>query len=206
MKRIVYEAEFSAEQLKEISALAEDTGLCSQTVRILYGRGIDTKDKITAFLSPGKDKFLNPFLMSGMREAVEMLKRARDEQWSVAVYGDYDADGVCALAIMRRALQDFGIDAVVYVPERRNGYGLNVAALDEIFEEYFPQLIITVDCGISNAEEVEYIKRELGAEVIVTDHHELPEKLPDCIVINPKLNDDYPYDNLCGAGVAFKLS
>lgn len=205
MKRIISEAEFSAEQLNEISALAEETGLCNQTVKILYGRGIDTKDKIAAFLSPGKDKFLNPFLMSGMREAVEMLKRAREEQWSVAVYGDYDADGVCALTIMRRALQDFGIDALVYVPERKNGYGLNIAALDEIFEEYFPQLIITVDCGISNAEEVEYIK-EQGAEVIVTDHHELPERLPDCIIINPKLNDDYPYDNLCGAGVAFKLS
>lgn len=81
---------------------------------------------------------------------------------------------------------------------------MNTAAIDEIFEEYFPQLFITVDCGISNAQEVAYIK-EQGAEVIVTDHHELPDVLPDCICVNPKFTDDYPYDNLCGAGVAFKV-
>lgn len=205
MKKIIAEAEFSDGQLKEISALSDRTGLCEQTVRILYGRGIDTADKIDGFINAGKARFLSPFLMSGMREAVKLITRARDEEWSVAIYGDYDADGVCASTVLCRALAEFGINAVVYVPERRNGYGLNQSSIDDIFEEFFPQLFITVDCGISNAQEVEYIK-EQGAEVIVTDHHELPGILPDCICINPKIADDYPYDNLCGAGVAFKLA
>lgn len=205
MKKIIAEAEFSDGQLNEITALSRKTGLCTQTVRILYGRGIDTADKINGFIHAGKERFLSPFLMSGMKEAVELITRARDEEWSVAIYGDYDADGVCASTVLCRALAEFGINAVVYVPERRNGYGLNENSIDEIFEEFFPQLFITVDCGISNAREVEYIK-EQGAEVIVTDHHELPETLPDCICVNPKIADDYPYDNLCGAGVAFKLA
>lgn len=204
MKKIIAEAEYTAEQLNKITALSEECGLCQETVSILYGRGIDTADKINGFIHPGRSRFLSPFLMSGMKEAVELITRARDEEWSVAIYGDYDADGICASTILCRALSDFGIQATVYVPERINGYGLNVRSIDEIFEEYFPQLFITVDCGISNAQEVEYIK-EQGAEVIVTDHHELPDVLPDCICVNPKFKDDYPYDNLCGAGVAFKL-
>ncbi|MDE7380165.1 MAG: DHH family phosphoesterase, partial [Clostridia bacterium] len=205
MKKIVSEAEFSAEQLNSINSLAAETGLCADTVRILYGRGIDTADKIKGFLNPGKHRFLSPYLMSGMKEAVELIMRAREEEWSVAIYGDYDADGVCASTILYRALLEFGIHAAVYVPERKCGYGLNINSIDEIFDEYFPQLFITVDCGISNAEEVNYL-REQGADVIVTDHHELPENLPDCICINPKFDDEYPYDNLCGAGVAFKLA
>ena len=205
MKKIIAEAEFSDGQLKEISELSRITGLSVQTVRILYGRGVDTADKIEGFIHAGKERFLSPFLMSGMKEAVQLITRARNEEWSVAIYGDYDADGVCASTVLCRALAECGINAVVYVPERRNGYGLNVGSIDEIFEEFFPQLFITVDCGISNAREVEYIK-EQGAEVIVTDHHELPEILPDCICVNPKIADDYPYDNLCGAGVAFKLA
>lgn len=204
LKKIVAEAEFTAEQLNNIRSLAHTLGLCEQTVSVMYGRGIDTEDKIQAFITPGRERFLSPFLMSGMREAVDLIRRARDEEWSVVVYGDYDADGICASTILCRSLVDFGVYAAVFVPERRNGYGLNVTSIDEIFEEHCPQLFITVDCGISNSAEVEYIK-EQGAEVIVTDHHELPDVLPDCICINPKIEDGYPYNNLCGAGVAFKL-
>lgn len=205
MKKVVNEVDFSAEQRAEISALSEACGICRQTAAILYGRGVDTADKIKAYLHPSKAQFLSPFLMRGMNEAVDLITTARDENWSVVVYGDYDADGVCASAIMCRALSDFGVEANAFVPERKDGYGISVRAVDFIFEEYCPQLIITVDCGISNAAEVEYIK-EQGAEIIVTDHHELPEVLPDCICINPKIDDDYPYDNLCGAGVAFKVA
>lgn len=204
MRRVLPEFEYSQEQLNTINALARKTGLCADTVKILYGRGADTEEKIKIFLHPSKAHFISPFKMSGMREAVSLITRAKNEGWTVVIYGDYDADGVCASAIMRAALKDFGIEPVAYVPERRKGYGLTVAAIDEIFEEYFPQLVITVDCGISNAREIEYIK-EQGAEVIVTDHHELPDKLPDCVCVNPKFNDGYIYDNLCGAGVAFKV-
>ncbi len=205
MKRVLPEFEFSAEQLKSISRLAAECNLTRTAAGILFGRGIDAPEKAEAFMNPSREHFISPFKMRGMNEAAELISRARDEEWDVLVYGDYDADGVCASTIMGGALKDFGVNVRVYVPERRNGYGLTVSAIDEIFEEYFPQLVITVDCGISNAEEVAYLK-ECGCEVIVTDHHELPENIPDCICINPKFADGYPYDNLCGAGVAFKVA
>lgn len=205
MKRILPEFEFSAEQLNIISRLAAECNLCEDTVKILYGRGITDKDSIINFLNPSKAHFISPFKMGGMREAVELITRARIEEWGVVVYGDYDADGICAATIMGNALRDFGIEPIICVPERRNGYGLSIQVVEELFDEYYPQLVITVDCGISCAREVEYMK-ELGAEVIVTDHHELPVNIPDCVCINPKFNDGYIYDNLCGAGVAFKVA
>lgn len=204
MKRILPEFEYNEEQLNTIRSLAADCNLLEDTVKILYARGLSDRESILNFLNPSKEHFISPFKMSGMKEAVELITRARNEGWAVAVYGDYDADGICAATIMYKSLLDFGIDAYVCVPERKFGYGLSVGKIDELFEVCFPQLIITVDCGISCAEEVEYIK-EQGAEVIVTDHHELPERIPDCICINPKFSDDYIYDNLCGAGVAFKV-
>lgn len=205
MKKIVREFELTPAEEQKVCALAHCVGITKTTASILFARGMDDEQKMRRFLSPSKDNFLSPFLMHGMGEAKTLIERARDEDWQVVVFGDYDADGIGALAIMSRALRRFGIEPYLYVPERSDGYGMSVAAIDKIFDECMPDLFITVDCGISNAEEVDYIQ-EQGAYVIVTDHHELPEKLPDCIVINPKLKDDYPYDNLCGAGVAFKLS
>ena len=204
MKKIVREYEFSPEQLDKIDKISRALNLHKTTARILYARGVDTEEKMRDFLSPSTEQFLSPFLMSGMKEAVSLLQTARDEGWRVAVFGDYDADGIGALAIMDRGLRKFGIEPYLYVPERAEGYGMNVEAIDKIFDEFLPDVMITVDCGISNRKEVEYIK-EQGAYVIVTDHHELPEEIPNCICINPKFQDDYPYDNLCGAGVAFKL-
>ena len=205
MKKIIPEYSFTQEQLNRISVLAQETGLTEQITRILYARGVDDGQKIRRFMHPSKKNFLSPFLMQGMREAVDLITQARDEGRVVAVFGDYDADGICASAIMYHALKAFGIEAHVYVPERADGYGLSEEAIDRIFEDCNPELFITVDCGISCAKETQYIY-ELGTDVIVTDHHELPEILPDCVVINPKLQDDYPYDNLCGAGVAFKVA
>ncbi|MBQ7924630.1 MAG: single-stranded-DNA-specific exonuclease RecJ [Clostridia bacterium] len=205
MKKLVPEYSLSAEQFNTVAELAKRTGLTENIVRILYARGEDTEEKIARFMKPSKQNFLSPFLMKGMRETVEMLTQARDEGKTVAVFGDYDADGICASAIMYHALRDFGIEAHVYVPERADGYGLSEKMIDRIFEECNPELFITVDCGISCAKEAQYIY-ELGSDVIVTDHHELPEILPDCVIVNPKLQDDYPYDNLCGAGVAFKVA
>ncbi len=204
MKKVLPEYEFSEQQLNIVKSLASECGLLEDTVKILYGRGVRTKEEIIKFINPSREHFVSPFKMQGMSQAVELITRARDEDWCVVVYGDYDADGICSATIMGNSLRDFGIEPVLCVPERRDGYGLSKQLIDMIFEEYFPQLIITVDCGISCVKEVEYIK-EQGAEVIVTDHHELPEHIPDCICINPKFNDGYIYDNLCGAGVAFKV-
>jgi single-stranded-DNA-specific exonuclease len=205
MKKIIPEYSFSEEQLNKISVLAKETGLTENVTRILYARGVDTKEKIDKFMHPSAKNFLSPYLMRGMKETVEMITEARDMGKTVAVFGDYDADGICASAIMYHALREFGIEAWIYVPERVDGYGLSEEAVDKIFEECNPELFITVDCGISCAKEAQYIY-ELGADMIVTDHHELPEVLPDCVIVNPKLDDDYPYDNLCGAGVAFKVA
>ena len=205
MKKLVREFEFSPEQLHKVAELARSANLTETTAGILYARGVDTEEKLQTFLHPSSKNYLSPFLMQGMKEAVELIKRAREEGWRVAIFGDYDADGIGACAVLSRALTIYGIEPYLFVPERTDGYGLSTHAIDKIFDEFLPDLIITVDCGISNREEVEYIK-EQGAYVIVTDHHELPDLLPDCIVVNPKLKDDYPYDNLCGAGVAFKLA
>ncbi|MDE6059623.1 MAG: single-stranded-DNA-specific exonuclease RecJ [Clostridia bacterium] len=205
MKKIVREFQFNAEEARLVEELARSLSLTKTTAGILYARGMDTQEKMRAFLEPSSGHFLSPFLMSGMREAAELIRRARDEEWRVAIYGDYDADGIGASAILFRALKIYGIEAYPFVPERADGYGMSEETIDKIFDEFLPDLVITVDCGISNKNEVEYIKQQ-GAFVIVTDHHELPDELPDCITVNPKLKDDYPYDNLCGAGVAFKLA
>ncbi|MBQ7369573.1 MAG: single-stranded-DNA-specific exonuclease RecJ [Clostridia bacterium] len=205
MKKIIPEYSFSEGQLNTIASLARATGLTENVTRILYARGVDTKEKIELFMHPSSKNFLSPFLMRGMKETVELIQEARDYGKTVAVFGDYDADGICASAIMYHALKEYGIDAHVYVPERADGYGLSEEVLDRIFEDCNPELFITVDCGISCAKEAQYVY-ELGADMIVTDHHELPETLPDCVIVNPKLDDDYPYDNLCGAGVAFKVA
>ncbi len=205
MKKLVREYEFDEEGLQKVRALARELSLTETVVKLLCARGVDTAEKIRAFLSPSESHFLSPYLMSGMQEAVGLIRRAQEEGWNVAVFGDYDADGICAASVMYYALSALGIEPHVFIPERSDGYGLSIQAVDKIFDECIPDLFITVDCGISNRREVEYVK-EQGAYVIVTDHHELPEELPDCVCVNPKLRDDYPYDNLCGAGVAFKLA
>ncbi len=205
MKKLVPELDISPSRREEISRLAAKLALSETTVGLLFARGCTDEESMRAFLTPGKEHFLSPFLLKNMREAVELITRAREEEWSVAVFGDYDADGIGACAVLSRALRAFGIEPYLFVPERADGYGMSIPALDRIFDACMPDLIITVDCGISNAKEVEYIQ-EQGTYVIVTDHHELPDELPHCIVVNPKLGGDYPYDNLCGAGVAFKLA
>lgn len=205
MKKLVHEFDLTPAQEAEVKACAAQLDITLTTARILYARGMVTAEAMRAFLHPSRRHFLSPFLMKGMKEAVALLTQAREEGWRVALFGDYDADGIGALAILSRALKKFGIEPYLYVPERSEGYGMSIAALDKIFDDFLPDLIVTVDCGISNAAEVAYAQ-EAGAYVIVTDHHELPDTLPDCITVNPKFADDYPYDNLCGAGVAFKLA
>ncbi len=205
MKKIIPEYIFTPEQDKAVRAIASECGLHEVTARILYARGVDTSDKVRRFLAPSRKHFLSPFLMRGMRELVDRLAAVRRADGLVAVFGDYDADGIGAASILTAALRKYGVRCVTHIPERTEGYGMSIAALEKIIDEYKPSLIVTVDCGVSNREEVEYI-RSRGVDIVVTDHHELPEVLPDCIVINPKLADDYPYDNLCGAGVAFKVA
>lgn len=198
--------ELTREQLNTVKLLADSTDILETTARILFNRGINTPEKVKRFLHPSINNFNNPFLLSGMAEAVERIKTAKTNGETVVVYGDYDVDGICATTILYRALKIFGIDAYTVIPERENGYGLSEGVLNEVLESAYPDLIITVDCGISGKNEVEYLK-DLGVDVIVTDHHEIPEELPDCVTVNCKLkNQEYPFDCLCGAGVSYKLA
>ena len=189
-----------------IKSLAEKAGVLQSTAEILYGRGFDTEQKITEFLSPNKWQKFSPFTLSGMAQAVERITYARDNGETVVIYGDYDVDGICATTILYKSLKIFGIEAHAVVPERENGYGLSEGVLNEVLDNLFPDLIITVDCGISAVKEVEYLK-DLGVDVIITDHHEFPEIIPDTLIVSTKTKgQEYPFEYLSGAGVAYKLS
>lgn len=186
--------------------LASELNFDSKFVELLFTRGLDSAEKINNFLYPDKKLFYDPFLMKGMREAVDRIRMAIEKHERVVIYGDYDADGICAAAILSLFLSSKGLDVCVHIPNRiGEGYGLNVTSLEKIIEDITPDLIITCDCGISGAKEVEFAL-DLGVDVIVTDHHEISGDIPSCTVVNPKQNDcTYPYNMLCGAGVALKL-
>ena len=178
-------------------------GLPGWLSELLTARGIDTPEKAEAFLYPEKQGFNDPFLLHDMDRAVALLRRAKEEGVRTVVYGDYDVDGICACAIMHQTLCTFGLDAAVYIPDRHEeGYGLNAEAVRAISEK--AGMLVTVDCGITGAEEVK-LARDLGMKVIVTDHHTLPPQLPEADAVIDPLMPPYPFPSLCGAGVAFQL-
>ena len=170
---------------------------------LLYARGVRTRDEAEQFLNPSLDGLHDPFLLPGMAETVALLKGAIAERKTILVYGDYDADGVCAASILMETLHEEGASLAYRIPSRHTeGYGLNPDAVREIAQK--AQVLITVDCGVSDAEEVALAK-ELGLTVIVTDHHQPPETLPEADVVMDPLIGNYPFPGLCGAGVALKI-
>lgn len=173
---------------------------------ILSARGYNTPESIRKFLEPSEKDFFDPFLLKGMKELTKRLEEAAQNNETVVVYGDYDADGICSTVMMSNFLEELGVNVIPYIPSRHNdGYGLNIDVLDAIIERYMPDLIITCDCGISAYNEVEYAL-ELGVDIIITDHHEVPTNPPECIIVNPKQSgQNYPFDQLCGAGVVLKV-
>ena len=187
--------------IKEISS---HCGVSLAFSKFLVTRGIKSAEEAEKFIKPNKKYLHDPSLFSAMDAVKARIEKAAKDGETVVIYGDYDADGICATTVMYRGLKMLGIEAFTVIPERENGYGLTAGVLERVLEESCPDLIITVDCGISSAEEVEELK-DLGVDVIITDHHEIPEKIPDCPVINCKLKDGYPYEGLCGAGVAYKV-
>ncbi len=203
--KIIYGKQPSSEEQKLISQIAFECGVSTGIARLLFCRNIDTVEKVKSFLNPSKKGFHDPFLLNGMKEAVERITTARDAGERVLIFGDYDADGVNATTVLFNALKEFGITALTVIPERDDGYGLNVGIVENIHKETPLDLIITVDCGISDGEKINDLISK-GIDVIVTDHHEPPEVLPNCVKINPKIKGQkYPFDGLCGAGVAYKL-
>lgn len=163
-------------------------------------------EEINVFLNPTRKNFHDPFLLPDMDKAIERILKAMQDEEKIVVYGDYDADGITSTTIIKRFMKDRGINVGTYIPNRLDeGYGLNEDAIREIASEGY-NLMITVDCGITAKKEVELAK-SLGIDVIVTDHHEVPEEIPDTIaVIDAKRKDSkYPFTQLAGCGVAFKL-
>lgn len=188
-------------------AFAEELNISPLLAKLLVVRGIPDVCEAEQFLFGGHEQFHDPFLLNGMKEAVERIRRALSAGEKIRIYGDYDADGVSSTSLMIYLLRTLGADFDYYIPHRvHEGYGLNVSALDHARESGV-SLLITVDNGISAVKEVEYAQ-SLKIDVIVTDHHEPPEWLPDAYaVINPKKPGcGYPFKHLAGAGVAFKLA
>ncbi len=191
---------------EQAAGLAVELGVNPVIARLLCLRGLADPDKARRFLHPAIDQLHDPFELADMDRAVERLERALAQHERIAIHGDYDVDGITSTVILRRALELLGGDVVHFIPERlRDGYGLQPAAIDRLHGERV-SLVVSVDCGIRSSEAAARA-RELGLDLIVTDHHEPEETLPDALaVINPKRRDcTYPDKNLAGVGVALKL-
>jgi single-stranded-DNA-specific exonuclease len=190
----------------QAASLERELGIAPVTARLLAIRGLSDLDVARRFLSPSLADLHDPFRLAGMREAVDRILTAVARRERIAVHGDYDVDGVTSTVILRRALELAGADVVHFIPERmRDGYGLQPASLDRLHADG-ARLVISVDCGIRGMDAARRA-RELGIDLIITDHHEPDVELPDAFaVINPKRHDcTYPDKNLAGVGVALKL-
>ena len=180
--------------------------LPSALVKVLVHRDIDTAEKLRIFLEPPQRLPYDPLRLAGMDRALARLYQAINQHEKVGVFGDFDVDGVTGSAIIAEGLEPFGVPVIPYIPHRtEEGHGLSMAAVEHLVKQGV-SLIVTVDCGVTSPDEVDHA-RQLGADVIITDHHLPQSKLPDAVaIINPKLpGSNYPFYALCGAGLAFKL-
>jgi single-stranded-DNA-specific exonuclease len=177
-------------------------------LELLKNRGIEKEPDIMNFFESGYESLGNPFDISDMKNAVARIKEAKEKNEKIVIFGDYDADGVTATALIYETLENLGFKNIsVYIPDRQaEGYGINEKALENL-KNLKTDLIITVDCGISNWREIKKAK-ELGMEIIITDHHMIPEKIPEALfIINPHIpNSGFQSKGLAGVGVAFKLA
>ena len=175
--------------------------------QLLVNRGIRTVASANEFLSACCPAGCDPFAILGMEIAVDRLLQAGSRQEKIAVYGDYDVDGVTATVLLVQVLQKLGMEVMEYIPNRFDeGYGLNNEALDSLFASGV-RLVVTVDCGIRSVAEAEYA-RQIGLDLIITDHHHPLDSVPQALaVINPRQEgDSYPEKNLTGVGLAYKLA
>lgn len=195
------------EQNKElVEKIATKHNISKLLAKILVNRNIVDDKQIEIFLKPTRNDFYNPFLMKDMDKAVSRIIKAIQNKEKTIIYGDYDVDGITSITVLKKFLDERGLQTDYYIPNRlEEGYGLNQEAIEKIAKEGYT-LIITVDCGISGIEEINSAN-EYGMETIITDHHEQLDKLPHAYaIINPKRKDNtYPFRGLAGVGVVFKL-
>ena len=190
----------------ERDELSDKIRISPEISQILKNRGIENERDSEIFMNPSLDYLRDPFLMKDMAKAVDRIKKAMDNNESIFIYGDYDVDGVSSTSILYLYFDSINYPISYYIPNRlEEGYGINEEAIRKISEQGC-NLIISVECGITSVKEVE-LANELGIDVIITDHHECQSEIPNAYaVINPKQEDcNYPFDMLCGCGVAFKL-
>lgn len=195
--------EFDKNRVVEIS---KEFGISPLTSIILYNRGISESAEIAEFLKCDLENLHDPYLMKDMDKAVSRIRQALDANEKITIYGDYDVDGITSIAILYKHLTSMGFEVDYYIPDRiQEGYGVNRDALD-IIKENGTKVVITVDTGITAVEETEYAK-SIGMDIIITDHHECKETIPEAYAaLDPKRKDcTYPFKNLAGVGVAFKL-
>ncbi len=188
----------------KVEELANRLGIDPAIAGLLADRGIDTEAKAAAFLYPSFDHSIGGETILNMTAAAERIKQAVEEGESILIFGDYDCDGISATSALTLFLRSLGATVNYFIPRRADGYGLSEKTVEKVVEQYLPDLMITVDCGITAHDEVEYAM-DLGVDVIVTDHHEPQDVLPECIVVDPKLGEDTRLKDLCGAGVVYKL-
>ncbi len=196
-----------AEPHPEAAARLTAAGYPCLVSAVLASRGIATAEEAAAFLEHEQRLTYSPFLMADMDKAVERVQRALADHERIAVFGDYDVDGITATCILVDYLQSRGADVLHYIPRRiEDGYGLSVDAIEGLYRKG-TRLLITVDCGITGVEEVDFAN-SLGMDVVVTDHHECKETLPRAVaVVDPHRPDcGYPFKHLAGCGVALKLA
>ncbi|MFD1850174.1 single-stranded-DNA-specific exonuclease RecJ [Oceanobacillus bengalensis] len=174
--------------------------------QLLLQRDLHSKEEVQQFLSPDVGNLHSPQKMASIEEATERVHRAIEENEKILIFGDYDADGVSSTTVMLKTLQELGANCDYYIPNRfTEGYGPNEAAFTEAYKRGFT-LIITVDTGISAVHEAD-IAKQLGIDLIITDHHEAQHTLPDAYaILHPKCSPDYPFKELAGVGVAFKFA
>ncbi len=192
---------------KIVDELTKSLGISTVHAKILASRGLTDPAEAKDFLHMRESAMHDPFLLHEMEKAVALIKKAITSNQKIAVYGDYDADGVTSVTVLTTALERMGADVYFVIPDRfEHGYGPNKELFQRIYEQG-ASLIITVDNGISGVDEIAYAK-SLGLQVIVTDHHEIGDELPPAdAIIHPRHPEGaYPFGELAGVGVAFKLA
>ena len=192
----------------DFTKIAKKAGLGPEAARLLFSRGIKDEDSLTRFLAPSLDDLHDPYLLHDMDKAVNRIRRAIEQGEFILVYGDYDADGMTSASILKETLEQLGAECLVYLPNRfTDGYGPNASVYKYFIEQQGISLIVTVDNGVAGHEAID-LAQSMGVDVIVTDHHSLPEVLPDAYaIVHPEHPEsDYPFKHLAGCGVAFKLA
>lgn len=189
-----------------VEQIAKKHNISKLLSKILVNRNIIDDNEINIFLEPKRNDFYAPFLMKDMDKAVDRIIKAIQNKEKTIIYGDYDVDGITSITVLKKFLNERGLEVDYYIPNRlEEGYGLNHEAIDEIAKKGY-RLMITVDCGISGIDEIKQAN-ECGIETIITDHHEQLDQLPKAYaIINPKRKDNtYPFRGLAGVGVVFKV-